>query len=338
MTRKARCEEIWDALSATADGSATAAEAAAADAHLRHCRRCASDRRLIHQLTLALQKTPEPIPPHGLRESILRATVLRIGWRERAVQVLGSYRSRPSAHSLAFAGAAAILLLVVVINNGRSPEELNPATGSPIASRIRQDDPEPSSTTQATPLAERASRPRFQIASAASLERDRSRPAFPVPRVSESVAGPEINRAELSEPRIPNSPTHSPTPIDAPDSDRAVAASAGIDANPRIERSVLDPPPPLASSRDPLRVARAEERPSPAPSPNTTEMEASAGNNSPTTYTMEARGSIDPGAVASLADLKRTLQKDDEEESLPAGAFRMNDRREVRLAVHTSRF
>ena len=52
---------------------------------------------------------------------------------------------------------------------------------------------------------------------------------------------------------------------------------------------------------------------------------------------MEARASMDPGAAATLADLRRTLQKDTEAEQ-PGAAFRMDDRREVRVSVHTSRF
>ncbi len=340
MERKPQCEEIWDALSANVDGCATAAEAAAAESHLRNCRRCAADHRLMQRIASVLPKSAQPIPPHGLRESILRTTVLRVGWRARLANPFTASPGQLRVPNLVFAGAAALLLMVVFVTNSQVPQELTPdrqSQPSQVASRFNRDSPaapQPSVQALEPGQSSRLDIP-SRIASTATLTTNATTTLFGsafAARSMESALPPSQGL------RFPRSATRQPSAMDPPDSDKPVVGATEVDANPRIDRAVFDPPASPESTHEPLRIARAEDRPLPPPAREVTEMQASAGSGPPNAYTMEAKGSLDPGAVASLADLKRTLQKDAEEESLPGAAFRMNDRREVRLAVHTSRF
>jgi hypothetical protein len=239
-------------------------------------------------------------------------------------------------------GAAAALVLVIVGNYTHTPLDVapaNPQDSSHFVSGPREKPAESSPITRSLDSV-RGYRPRVLIrtASAATIPHRGAFAPFGLVGPTDSKASVPKDLIDFAESRTVMSEPRTNRAVETPDSDRPLVTPSAVDSNPRISRVDFDPPASLPSVVEPIRVARAEERPLPPPVPEVIEMQASTVSARPTAYTMEAKGSIDPGSVASLAELKRTLQKDAEEESLPAGAFRMNDRRELRLSVHTSRF
>ena len=336
------CEQIWDALSAYSDGTATRDQAARVEDHLSRCGRCSRDLNLLRRVTPTLLKSDPPVPPGRLREEILAATVYRPSW----IQKLRTSAGIPLNYQWGLGGAAACAsLAIVLISSQRAP------LVAPI------NDPSPQAGLQRTA----ALPPEAARAAASPVRADAAIPAAMTEESAETLVGDPVRpskavdgavwkavvpEADLTVVEHPVSRSASPSPIpalsmarraEAPETERAAPSLKEPVSEPRIVRTPVDPPVTPDSRSEPLRVARAEDRPLPPPAPEVREMQASATPGQPAAYTMEAKSSLDPGAVASLADLRRTMQREPEEEPAPAN-FRMNDRRELRLAVHTSRF
>src|SRR5207249_2591086 len=105
-----------------------------------------------------------------------------------------------------------------------------------------------------------------------------------------------------------------PGRAEAPEPERAVAVTENATPSPVFERETVESPVSTERSAKAIHIARAEERPMPPPAPEVKEMHASNPGTGAASYTMEAKSSLDLGAVASLADLRRSMQHESEEE------------------------
>ena len=92
-----QCQDVWDLLSAYADGETNAHETEVVEAHIAVCSDCARDLQFMQGAHEALQAIPEVEPPVTLRSAILAATVNRPSLTERFagfLAVLGEARLR----------------------------------------------------------------------------------------------------------------------------------------------------------------------------------------------------------------------------------------------------
>src|SRR5690349_9186401 len=98
------CEQVWDALSAYADGEAGSSETALVEAHLRHCPDCSRELQLMRMTAVSMASVPEVEPPAYLRAAILAATVEKKSWLHRLGLIPAD--GRGGMRKLALAGAA----------------------------------------------------------------------------------------------------------------------------------------------------------------------------------------------------------------------------------------
>lgn len=325
-----RCNDAWAALSATSEGGDPGI-LLDAEAHVRSCPYCAGDQELVRALTrLRLEGAPEP--PPTLRNSILTATIGRSHIR----RFLDQMRPLPQ---FALSAAAAALVYIVVAS---APPGIDPNTAhqarleggsesdwrsSPHRVAANTTDARLQSAVPMKPVVRASQDPILK-----SAVREQSPALFVVSDSPKPGSDREM-------PKLVPRAAESRARADVPEPDRAAPISLPASENPKIERGPIDAPV-QAESREPIRVARAEESPLPPPGVEVIEMNAASGMNpgAQSSYTMEAKSPMDPRGVASLADLRRSLQKENEEDSAPPNTFRVNDRRELRLAVHTSKF
>lgn len=122
MAQMHTCDELWDLLSAYADGMATRDEASRVERHIAICPGCARDLRFMQETAHVLADAPEVVPPACLRDSILAATIYRPTWQQRIRDAARKLVPTSPLRTMAYAGSAAALLLVAYISSTRAPQ------------------------------------------------------------------------------------------------------------------------------------------------------------------------------------------------------------------------
>ena len=77
IDRTMDCDEIWDLLSAYADGETSGDESKTVQTHLSRCASCSRSLAFLQETAISLAMAPLASPPDHLRESILHATIYR---------------------------------------------------------------------------------------------------------------------------------------------------------------------------------------------------------------------------------------------------------------------
>jgi hypothetical protein len=286
-----QCENVWDLLSAYADGETDAHETTVVEAHIAACADCARDLQFMQGTQVALHSLPDVEPPISLRSAILAATINRPTLTERfATAVRRGLAPTPVRYgALAAAGAAAALTAVtlrdqtspvdyvrprptVVATAPTAPEAATPDSGGPSVDLLEVYEPAP-----APSRAPRA--PRIRTASARA-ETAASR-----------VAAPRTARhAPRSAPAVADTRKSVPT-----EGDDLIQPSGDADG-----AAVMSPDPEPTSRT----VAAMPEQPTDANGPAAT---VAAGARSARIVLTASSVSLDPAQVATLADLRRSL-------------------------------
>jgi hypothetical protein len=121
MAQMHTCEELWDLMSAYADGMSTRDESSRIERHVAICPDCARDLRFMHETAHVLAETPEVVPPACLRDSILAATIYRPTWQDRVRAAARKLVPTSPLRALAYAGGAAAILLVAYVSSSWAP-------------------------------------------------------------------------------------------------------------------------------------------------------------------------------------------------------------------------
>ena len=331
MKKPTECENLWEALCALADSSA-GADSERLRAHLRDCPLCVRDLEVLRQINSSFGFGEPPYPPHNLRDRILAATVNRPSLAARLRAISTSIRLPAYGRFAVASAACAVLLFAVSTFSSQNDFALTPEmpAANPVKTlaRLPSDVQAPHRFT--TPGIE-TDRP----AAVKPARLDAPHESASAPLIIARTAPPRIAPEAMAATARSVAPVSSDSRrIEMPEPEKAAPPSMETTPEPRLERESVDPPVAPDRPQEPARIARAEERP--LPEPETKSMYASSGSGQ-AAYTMEAKSTMDPGAVATLADLRRTLNRETESDQAP-GAFRKDDLREVRLSVHTSRF
>lgn len=317
------CDSVWDLLSAYADGETNAHETSLVESHVATCTDCARDLEFMRSASLALVEAPEVEPPATLRSSILAATVYRPSFSVRFANALRRTFAAQSVRygSLAAAGAAAALTFIAMRDGGVSNGvEYHPS------SRTTASAPETSSNPRALagvvrPLgADHVSvRPNslrpVHRSVVASFDHQASAGSLqPVirPAIDRGTAG-AIARNDYIVPDATDRDTTVRTPDAGSTANEAprheVIASAGTTINRPAEVPAVTP-------RD---VETTPERPS-------------------RVLLAASSGGMDAGQVATLADLRRSLNRRDHRMSEVSGVTEGGDARVIRVDLLKSSF
>lgn len=338
--RSVTCDSLWDLLSAYADGETTPDEAALVEQHVAVCSACARDLLFMRQAASALADTPEVSPPPDLRQAILTATIYRPTWRQRLQTALCPLFASPVRMSaLGLAGVAVIVLGLMRMPWQRplpsTPTEAGTSSSAPSITRLaeRPESPRPS-MIQREPAPKRplaispASRPRnmerllaranssWTAAHAASQARPTSRADRTREETRRLPPGPRGgHRTEDGEPSRLRPSLIAPTPAEpsamerAPEEVKTPERMVTADLMPLPPRREEDEERPRADTSDAIQIKLAS-----------------------------ASRTMSAGPVSSLADLRRTLRRENEATLSNVALFSPGDRPGMMLAVIKTRF
>jgi hypothetical protein len=334
MNQGAECEAIWDMLSAYADGEATPEEARIVEAHVAACLDCARDLQFMRETSQMLALTPEIAPPPGLQEAILAATTRRPTWRERVRTAL-SRSSAPRYRRLAWVGSAACALALIgagwiTLRQPDSPSSRLAMQSPPIYFE-RQPEPETS-----VPAPSQASRPLASGSSSISPARvssratqtaglSRVRPSAPALRLASDSAS---SRSPLRRLNAPNPVKRTETHVASPPSDTEVTA--------REDSEKIDSRTDTQNPTDPGTLITTVEHKTEVPPARPSESPRDATDR--TTIRLVASAPADLEAISSLADLRRTLRREQASGGTWGETYALNRTREVRLDFIKTRF
>lgn len=335
MSRVTECEAIWDLLSAYADGEVTPEEARTVETHIAACPECARDLQFMRETSQLLAHTPEIAPPPGLREAIFAVTTRRPPWRERVRAALG-LSGAPRYRRLAWVGSAACALALigagwVALLQPDSPGsrltmqppplyfEHAPEHAAPAHSESQESRSLASSTPSASPA--RASSRATQTA---GLSRPRvSAPAERLASASASSRSP-VRRLNAQNPtKRAETPVSSPPP-----SDTEIIA--------REDSEKIDSRTDMQKPTDPGTIIITAEHKTEVPPASTSESPRAGTDR--TTLRLVASAPADLEAISSLADLRRTLRREQANDAMRMETYALNRAREVRLDFIKTRF
>lgn len=365
MAQMQTCEELWDLLSAFADGMVTRDEAGRVERHVAICADCARDLRFMQETAHVLAKTPEVVPPATLRDSILAATIYRPTWQQRIRAAARKLVPSTPLRAMTYAGSAAAILLVAYVTNAsfvRAPQTATEWSGTNVAS-VPSFNPNPS--------------PFFGLKSPALTRSDNAKthPFSPSGIAPDSIGRPELdtNRTPASEtPRIVEAAhrardTQSPHAraesallaradsairgISRRSAPRVAAVGRGLRVNPfspslqpeRVEQPkdmFAEPSINMADMKIPMTAMNTNASPM---------RDTTAGSTAATTAAQPAERSRvklasvtstdfgGPGSIVTLADLRRQLRHQNNELSLAKHPeLRLRNRRETLDVVRSS--
>jgi hypothetical protein len=147
MAHLQTCEELWELLSAYADGMTTPDEAGRVERHAAICPECARDLRFMRETAHVLADAPEVVPPATLRDSILAATIYRPTWQQRIREAARRLVPTSPLRAMAWAGSAAAIVLVAWAASSRTGQLPAVGGGTDVASA-----PSPSSVARPLPF------------------------------------------------------------------------------------------------------------------------------------------------------------------------------------------
>ncbi len=337
LKQASSCDSIWDSLSVYADGEASPGEAADVELHIASCADCARDLAFMRGAGEALAQSPEVAPPFHLRESILAATVYKPRWYQRlgigapalrwalagaataAVAYVLLPRPVPSAPAMVALGPAT----QVAPPSHRAPAP-TPRTEDPATVPIPEPAPElklnaPAASQPLGPPLVEAPKPELAMVKmpVATLPKPKKMvPAVfvpvkrPVSKVKSapgtaSASTPDKPKAEPAPPAEGGSSAPSMSPMDT------------MAKGPMMADNMLQPMPP---------------KPDPMPTP------ATPGPNRIKITLTSSSEPMSAGAVASLADIRKTVRVPTDQPFASPGIFRANDRREVNVDIYKTRF
>lgn len=344
------CGRVWDLLSVYADSETTSDEAAMVETHLAVCSDCTRDLAFMRATTILLNTVPEVAPPVALRSAILAATSHRQPWWQRAGAGLRTIvGATPIRYGALAAGAAALAFVMLragqdgniapvpVLPGSRTPQTLAQLT--PPASALPADtskgdlsDGLDSTDIENTVTPERAAMP-------------------PVKRAAIET------RVETPAPGVPVRRSHTSRPTEQ----YAVASGGGqkFSAASVVERANN------ANNRPVIMAARLEEgMPEPPAdmlgmagtgmadmngmgmtggSDMTTGGKIRADIAAPPSAHIQLAADIQPipsGQMVSLADLKRSLRRQNSEQMARSekSALEIGMSKQIRLDVYRGRF
>ena len=312
------CDQVWDLLSAYADGETNPHETEMVKAHIAVCASCAADLEFLQSTSVSLRHVPEVEPPAMLRQAILAATVQRPTWQDRlAAAARRTFAPAPLRYgALAAAGAAAALTFVMIHDGGMqlaNPVEYRPT--SPAVAAVRE--PQRTETAVAMPPAHPLSgAPTRNVASFARATSRRSRPATLAVRIARApIAGvrPTASKSHGQMADLSNSGPNFKVKVENP-----------ADRTPDI----VDAPPVIASAPATSGAGREMETLVGAAPTDAQPVATQKGNR-----IILASSTVDAGAVMTLAALKNA-QKDQETGRYAASELRqrMHDH-QIRIDV-----
>ncbi len=316
------CDALWDILASVADGTASASESVVVSAHIAVCSECSSALTFLVQSRELLSNIPEVEPPAYLRRAILAVTV----GRPSPAQALRAYfAGRPALPRVFALGAAAALLCVAI-----------PAIRFDNTTEIASNSPKPTSPVQ---------QPKQEREFAAAVL------GPPTPIRTETVTETGDGRGEAAD----QSPIIVAALRTAPELSRATRTAAGSSPGVALRRRVriartgpalserpfeepmlpmFDPPMTIGPADVPRTlVAGPISPPEALPQP----MPAVAGK-SDFHIVLAADSGISPGAVTSLADLRRDLRKEMEFGRGRYAGLDRSDRRAMMVSLIKTRF
>jgi hypothetical protein len=348
------CENLWDLLSAYADGMASPDESERVRFHVARCAGCAQDLHFMRETAEVLADTPLVPPPPGLRDAIFAATIHRPTWRQQAAQALGRVFAPAPVRALAAAGVVAAVIGVTFLRGGGpasisgpdvslagAPDSVAsvstlPGKGqAPVAATAR---PEPGPALKRQPVTVAAA-PR-------SIRPEPARDGSAV-AVSEDDASAAVTPANLVTPVMPvrTQPRVSvPLPRRASSGGAAAPRRNSIKpaVKPSIETDLRPAEPMVPAPSDRMEVASGgmavpmEERT--ASAPNTVEAappkEAASASAGTVRLVADARSS-NADEMVSLANLRDSLRRDS---GRPVAQMKVTNSRGAVWDVYKSHF
>jgi len=334
---------VWDLLSAYADDEVTPEEAARVEQHVAVCADCARDLRFMRQTATVLASTPEVTPPAGLRQAILAATVYRPTWGQRLQASLRAVFLPPTRlRAFGLAGAAAALFGLMLLYRPR-PQPLMRAASptSPLPSRTARRSisapvvlplvgrPRSSGAKPSSPALFRTAPPKQVIAQAPRLTTAlfSTPPTGSAPRVEtpKRATGARAASAPRSNGRPEN--MRGETPRMKPGLNESMPADPKAPESEPEERMIPDRT--MTADATPMPMKREEDvvMPPVAGTPDEVYIKVASASR-----TMSA------GTISSLAELRRTLRRDNEAALANSVLFSPKDRPGMMLAVIKTRF
>lgn len=343
MDRTVSCDSVWDSLSEYADGLASPSVSTTVENHVAICESCARDLAFMHQTATVLSTVPEVAPPVGLREAIFAATVEKRAWYER----LGWSGSRAGFgfRQLAYAGACAaagVIVAFVVVANERSkaPDTMSPgSTQAALLDRM-------------LPAEKKIPAPEIQR----NLPQQHNNVIAGVPRMPETNAG----STDKGRSRTANveAKFFLPDPAGDPKSGslsprRPISIKPFQPADPGRRKPLREPSAATENVGPTMETANmvTAVMPDPEMGPMIKEPIAGSGNaaTAPTAtseathreYHIQLTNSgvpVNAGAIASLADLRDSLKKNQSFKAPIIPLVRSNDRKEVKLDLLKGKF
>ncbi len=291
-----QCQDVWDLLSAYADGETNDHETQVVQAHIAVCKDCARDLQFMLGTQEALQAIPEVEPPISLRSAILAATVNRPSLTERfATAVRRGLAPAPVRYgALAAAGAAAALTAVTIRDSNNpvhyvpneptivatvpNPSDANPSAPSGLSVDLLDAyEPEPSVTSSAAPRTRNVRIRRHEHRTGVKLA---------------SASRPAANRrnAKAAANPTPDVRPNQPAIIE----DLSVASVPGYGNDPDV-------------TAEPEPTTRTLVASSDSASGDTSSASAQTSDRGARIVLTASSVSLDPAQVATLADLRRSL-------------------------------
>jgi hypothetical protein len=339
------CDSLWDSLSGYADGLASPSERARVEGHVAQCETCARDLEFMRRTSTALSDVPEVAPPAGLRDAILAATVNKRVWYQRFGW--GGSRAAFGFNQHAYAGAAAaagVILAFVVVGRSKSnaPEIISPGRNDVVSVAPVQPETKQPSTSKSKPITnnERAmayvtpstnSQTARHTTTAVSgpsamqtVDRDYH---LPVPAVVVRSTSPVLRKIASSNHPMPVDPGHKKT-IKEP-------ANGPENLGPMMETAVMMTPVMMDPDMGPMVNKTG------TGTGNGNAAGSVAAETSHREYRIQLTNSdeqVNPGAVASLADLRNALKKSQTWQPPSFPLVRSNERKEVRVDLLKGKF
>lgn len=314
------CAEYWDLLSAYVDGECDPEDARLVELHIAECESCARDLAFLRETSAFLYSLPLAEPDPALREAILRSTTRRPSWREEALR---AFSVALSPRRIALTGAAAAISLIAILAWRMAPPAWQLHAG-------------PNSISGAGPVTQ----PGPSVAAARPARPERTDLVQAPPKAAETASGsPRASVVKLARnTSVPNLKTTQPAR--SLPAERAVQVPGGPAPNgaksDAVEPEVPLPAPSVVTEPEPEpmeskpRFATGTLLVADAPAPT--------GDREPSARLVTASATLSPGALSSLADLRRDLHRDQEaararfEEGISAS------RPEVTVSLYKTRF
>lgn len=314
------CAEYWDLLSAYVDGECDPEDARLVELHIAECASCARDLAFLRETSAFLYSLPLAEPDPALREAILRSTTRRPSWREEALRALSAALS---PRRIALTGAAATVCVIAVLAWRMAPPAWQLHAG-------------PNSISGTGPSAQ----PSPSVAAGLPARPEPTARVQAAPRTAETAHGtPRASVVKLAKNTpVPNLKTAQPARSQP--SERAVQTPGGPGPtgtkSDAVEPMVPAPAPSVVPEPEPEPV---ESKPRFATGTLlVADAPAATGDREPPARLVTASATLSPGALSSLADLRRDLHRDQEaararfEEGITAS------RPEVTVSLYKTRF